>query len=604
MFPLRNKPYPLYVGTAVLLLVLLTTLSRHQKVPFPRVPDVPAHIPFTKSPTWNPDTNVTAYSTSGMVASDSEYCSQMGVDILKLGGNAADAAVTTCLCIGATDTMFSSGIGGGAFITAKNSTGAISIDAREMAPAGAYSDMFKGREHKSMYGGLASGIPGELIGLWTLYESHGSKNVTWQQLLEPVAEFVERGWRIDKRLAYALQIQKSAFAYFRKDWDFVFKSGTNKLLEEGDLMKRKALAKTLRYVGKKGGFAFYDAEDYIARSLAAKNQEWEGVITPDDFGKYKVVIQDASKLENFTAKNLTVYTANGASSGPALIYGLSILNEFENRDFHDYDVEETHKLIEVMKWMASARSYLGDIGVYNTNKTQMRDHEKRYAKFRDPNHIKEVKGRITQKTHPWQEYDPAYEPNDPNGTSSLSVVDSQGNAVSITTTINLLFGSCVHDPVTGVIFNDEMDDFSLPHTKNAFDLEPSVFNYIEPYKRPLSSSAQSIITDSEGNVELVIGAAGGSRITNAVFQGIIRTFLQEKNITDTIANPRFHHQLIPDVVTMESPQSDDFISSLENKGHNVRLDIPRSAMNGIRVRNGEMWGQGDWWRKFGVAVGV
>lgn len=607
--PERHKPKVARLGlftllSAVLLLVFVTL--RPDRVPFPHLPDIPAHIPFDRTPKWDPETNLTAFSQEGMVVSDSEYCSQMGVDILRKGGNAADAAITTCLCIGATDTMYSSGIGGGTFITTmKKGYDAISIDAREMAPKAAFVDMFKGREAHSKYGGLAAGIPGELKGLWTLYQLHGSRNLAWADLVLPVADLVHNGWIVDARLAFALKTQLPAFKYFRKDWDFVFKAGTNELLEEGDVIRRPALAKTLRYIAEHGAPAFYDPNDYIARSLAAKVQEWEGIITPEDFKNYEVVVETAIKLKNFTNDNLTVYSANGASSGLALVLGLSILDQFDSFEKTDYTPVGTHRLVEVMKWMASTRSYLGDVGYYNTNKTQLEERKQRYDRFLTEEFINGVKEKINDNsTNPWEDYDPAYEPNDPHGTSSLSVVDKDGNAVTLTTTVNLLFGSCVHDPNTGIIMNNEMDDFSVPHTKNAFGLSPSVYNYIEPYKRPLSSSAQSIIVDSEGKVELVIGAAGGSRITTAIFQGIVRTFIQGKNITNVIANPRIHHQLLPDNIFFEHPVPGTLIKELEEKGHRIELISPMTAMNAISVTPEGMWGQGDWWRKFGVAVGA
>lgn len=608
--PDRHKPRLQKLGlyTALSLFIFTIFLAiRPRKVPFPRIPSIPAHIPFSRSAEWNPDKNATAFSKHGMVVSDSEYCSKMGVNILRMGGNAADAAITTCLCIGSTDTMFSSGIGGGAFITSLKSgdEDAISIDAREMAPGAAYTDMFKGREHFSQYGGLASGIPGELKGLWRLYELHGSGKVTWAELVTPVADLLEKGWEVDVRLGFALQTQIPAFKYFRKDWDFIFKKGTNKLLEQGDTIKRPVLAKTLRYIAKNGAKAFYDPKDYIARSLAAKVQQYDGIMTPEDFGKYEVVVENALKLNNFTKNGLTVFSPNGASSGLALVSGLALLDQFNDYSKMDYTTIETHRLVEIMKWVASTRSYLGDIGYYNANKTQIDERKKRYQRFLSDEYIKDTKLKINDNTtHPWEDYAPAYEPNDPHGTSSLSVVDKDGNAVVLTTTINLLFGSCVHDPNTGIIMNNEMDDFSLPHTTNAFGLSPSVYNYIEPYKRPLSSSAQSIVVNADGGIELVIGAAGGSRITTAILQGIMRSFMQGKDITNVIANPRIHHQLLPDNIFFEAPIPVELINDLEEKGHEVELITPMTAMNAIRVDENGMWGQGDWWRKLGVAVGV
>lgn len=601
-----------YASVAIFIFYLLNLLVQiHKRPPFPRIPDIPAHLPFNRSATWDPETNRTAYSTEGMVASDSEYCSKLGADVLRRGGNAADAAITTCLCIGATDTMFSSGIGGGAFITSKLfGDDAISIDAREMAPGHANGNMFDGIEYKTQYGGLASGIPGELMGLWKLYQLHGSKKLEWAELIEPVAALIDEGWKVDIRLAFALQVQRPAFMYFKEDWAFVLKHG-DELLKEGDLIQRKALAKTLRYIGKHGVDAFYSSDGHIAESLAKKSQQWGGILTADDFSMYDVVVEKALKLESFTDKNMTVYSANGASSGLALISGLGILNELYSTENGGYDINdtdglETHKLIEVMKWMAATRSYLGDIGIYNNNQSAIGERQERYDKFVKPEYISEVISKIDNNTtHPWENYHPAYEPNDPHGTSSLSVVDKNGNAVVLTTTVNLLFGSCVHDPETGIILNNEMDDFSLHNTKNAFDLQPSVFNFIEPYKRPLSSSAQSIVVDADGNIDLVVGAAGGSRITNAILQSITRKYFDGKNITDIVSNPRIHHQLIPEVVFLEEPFPQDLVDSLVSKGHDVEFIVPITAMNLITVSDdGMMMGQGDWWRKFGVAVGV
>lgn len=606
------KQYFKYLSISTIIVLFFTFQYRSfTKPPFPHVPDIPAHIPFTRTATWDPETNHTVFSKKGIVASDSERCSNMGISILRKGGNAADAAVITCLCIGATDTMFSSGIGGGAYITSKNhqEESAISIDAREMAPGNAYPDMFKGREHKSKYGGLASGIPGELMGLWKLFEIHGSGNIKWEELLLPVAELMEQGWEVSPLFAFALQTQRPAFNYFRKDWDFVFKGkNSNQLLEAGDIIKRPAFAQTLRYLAKHGALKFYDSKGYIARSISETIQEWEGLITPEDFDKYNVIIEDAITLKNFTNDNLTIFSPNGSSSGLSLISGLSIINEMHLNEEIQSDINATgaHRIVEVMKWMASTRSYLGDIGIYNTNDTQINERKERYSKFLTKGFIDDVVSKINDNTtHPWESYNPAFEPNDPHGTSSLSVVDEFGNAVVITTTVNLLFGSCVHDPITGIIMNNEMDDFSLPHTKNAFGLEPSIFNYIQPYKRPLSSSAQSIIVDSDGNIQLVIGAAGGSRITNAIFQGIVRTFMEGKDLTNVIANPRIHHQLLPDKLFIEEPIYHHVIKGLEDKGHDVEISKPQSAMNAIRVlSDGTMVGQSDWWRKFGVAVAL
>lgn len=599
------------IASLVFLVILLELLPKSSNSPFrdfPDPPKQPAHLPYKQSPTWDPTHEHKRISQLGMVVSDSERCSQLGSDILSQGGNAADAAITVCLCIGATDTMYSSGIGGGSFITAKlhNESSAISIDSREMAPGKAHKDMYKHNDRLSKTGGLAVAIPGELMGLWTLHEMHGSGKFSWEDLVMPVSDLVTNGWNIDIRLAFGLEMLKENLEFFNDDWQFVHHANGS-IMKEGDLMKRVAYGKTLRKIAQHGVQEFYNPQGEIAQSLSKKAQEWGGVLTAEDFGHYKVVVQDAIKVQNFTNENFTVFTSSGSSSGLALASALKVLDNFpvelenEKEDFG----EQTHKLIEAMKWLSSVRSNLGDINVTNKNQTERELHNDKYQSFLSEDFVQRASSKFNSNhTLPIDEYEPAFEPNDPHGTSSLSVVDQWGNAVTLTTTVNLLFGSMVHDPETGVILNNEMDDFSQPGVNNAFGLAPSVFNYIEPYKRPLSSSAQSIVVNSEGELELVVGAAGGSRICTAILQAIVRTFVYGKDIVDVIANPRLHHQLIPNVVAMEPTFNEQIVDTLKDKNHDVTQLAPASAMNAIRVEKGVMIGQGDFWRKKGQAVGV
>ncbi|VEU20080.1 DEKNAAC100253 [Brettanomyces naardenensis] len=592
--------------TGILFSVIIT-ITHSTAVPYPRPPKVPAHVPFLAGPTWHPRKNNTVVASYGAVASDREVCSQLGVDILKRGGYAADAAVATCLCIGAVDTMISSGIGGGAFITSKQVgvSGAVSIDAREMAPGAAHRDMFEGREIASKFGGLAVAIPGELRGLYTLYKMHGSGTISWSDLVTPVAAIAREGWEVSEYLAFALRAEEEALRFYREDWDFVFNSDGS-LKKEGDWISRPAYADTLDLIARNGSDKiFYDPHGPIAPYLAGKAHQWGGILTKEDFVRYQAVVEPAIELRGFSDRNLTVYAPAGASSGLALVSGLQIIDGFEETEGEDFAAVPTQRLVESMKWMASVRTHLGDVGVYNHNETALAEHVARYRKFIAPEWTDRAREKISDKhTLPWPDYEPAYQANEPHGTSSLSVVDYQGNAVTITTTVNLLLGSVVHDPKTGVILNDEMDDFSIPTTKNAFDLVPSVYNYIAPYKRPLSSSGQSIIYDPQADrVDLVIGAAGGSRIPTALFQAIVRIYHYNMDILDAIAFPRLHHQLIPEVLYIEKPLRSEMVKEMEERGHTVEGVGHKTAMNGIRVKGGKIYAQSDHWRKLGRAVG-
>ncbi|KAF6010539.1 hypothetical protein HII12_002780 [Brettanomyces bruxellensis] len=576
------------LAVTITLLWWLRQINGCNKISYPPLPKIPAHVPYLKGATFNPDENLTIVAKHGAVASDMEKCSQMGVEILKKGGFAADAAVTTCLCIGTVDTMYSSGIGGGAFITTKlaNETGALSIDAREMAPGAAYRDMFKGREIASKYGGLAVAIPGELRGLYTLYKSHGSGNLSWSELVSPVAELARSGWNATQLLPGALSSQTEALKLYRKDWNFVYnKDGS--LKKAGDFVSRPELADTFDMIAKKRlGCDFLRSQRAHSTILGGKN-----------FARYKVVVEPALQFHGFSDRNLTIYSPAGSSSGVALLAAIEVFNGLKNDcDQTDFTPVATQRLVESMKWLASVRTHLGDIGTIPIDTSNFLS--------RNGPSTPEKKIHDDRTLDSWKEYQPAYQPNESHGTSSLSVVDQWGNAVSITTTVNLLFGSMVHDPVTGVIMNDEMDDFSVPTTKNAFELRPSIFNYIEPYKRPLSSCSQSLVVDPKtGKIDMLIGAAGGSRIPTAIFQTLVRTYFYGMDILEALAFPRLHHQLIPEILYIESPSNSTLENAMLNRGHKVEIVGHLTAMNAIRLKNNTIYAQSDYWRKLGRAAG-
>ncbi|ESX01043.1 hypothetical protein KL918_002685 [Ogataea parapolymorpha] len=603
---LRDRHRTKLIATTVALMALFVVyLSWPSHYKPPDLPKYPAHVPFIGGPTWNPQTNLTARGSHGGVASDSALCSQLGVEILKKGGFAADAAVTTCLCIGATNTMFSAGIGGGAFITTRKhgEDGAVSIDAREMAPAKAHKDMFNGREVLSKFGGLAVGIPGELQGLYELHRLHGSGNVSWEELILPVVDILEGGFEVNELLGLALSAYKSYFHDYRHDWEFAFKDG--RLLRAGEVMRRPQLAATLRQIAQNGSAAiFYDPHGPIAPHLARKVQRMGGVLQAEDFARYQAVVEPALVMNNFSRRALDIYTSSGASSGLALLSGLKIIDTFEPAKDKDFSVRESHRLVETMKWLASVRSNLGDVGVLSDNKTAREFRDARYSRLASEEWCGATARKINDnRTLPWQAYEPAYQPNEPHGTSHLSVVDRYHNAVSLTTTVNLLFGSLVHDPVTGIILNDEMDDFSIPTSKNAFGLQPSVYNYIEPFKRPLSSTSPSIVVDrATGKVDMVIGAAGGSRITTAVLEALVRTYHYDMGLVETIAFPRLHHQLLPETLFVENPAREQFVQGMMQLGHSVEMIDHATAMNGIRLQNDTITALSDYWRKLGQAA--
>lgn len=564
-------------------------------------------------PTLNPLDEFRRYGSKAMVSSDVPLCSTMGKQILLRGGNAADAAVTVALCIGSVN-LHSSGIGGGGFIVTTKNNETLSIDAREMAPALAHKHMYDGMPLLAQFGGLAVAIPGELAGLHQLYERHGSGNLTWAQLFEPVIELNRKGWAaplIWVRAAEKIDdLLLSRVPPLRKNWDFIYKKNSKQLVEVGDIVTRPNYADTLEAIAKNGSSAiFYDPSGPIAPKLAKLAQLFGGIVTAEDFASYTTKVTKALQF-NFTvgSDEFELTTTGGVSSGLALIAGLNFYTALKQKSPVENDeVLKTHRLIEAMKWTALARSHLGDV-----NETYWNSIVANYTSPEWAHTLLEQGMYSDNTTFPWQHYEPLYELTEPQGTSHFSVVDEHGGAVGMTTTVNLLFGSLVYDRDTGVVLNDQMDDFSMPDYSNAFNLTPSALNFIAPSMRPLSLTAPTIIRKN-GQLHFLIGAAGGSRIVTAVLQAIVRTIHEDILLLHAISYPRLHHQLIPEAAMVENVSLfnsefrdtvDCIVSELESLNHSFLESGALTAMNGIaRAEDGGWEGVSDYWRKRGMADG-
>lgn len=559
------------------------------------------------------------YGKKAMVSCDVPLCSTYGKRVLLSGGNAADAAVAVALCIGSINSH-SSGIGGGGFIVSSNAKEVLSIDAREMAPEKAHKHMFDENPLLAQVGGLAVGVPGELKGLYELFRLHGLKNVTWAQVIEPIIELNEAGWPaseiwirlLDKMNALIL----SKLPIVRKTWDFIFKNGKDgELVQVGDVVRRPNLANTLRLVAQNGlADVFYDPAGPIVPHLVKRIRLLGGIVTEDDFSKYEASVEQAVNF-NFTAngREYVLHTSKGVSLGIALVAGLDFYTSLKGNELHvSDDLLETHRVIESMKWIASARTRLGD-----QNETYTNSLMDKFSSLEWPLWIKSSGKYSDNHTFPWQNYEPEYELTEPRGTSYFAVVDENGNSVGMTTTVNLLFGLATYDNVTGVVLNNEMDDFSLPEVPNAFNLTPLIYNWVAPFKRPLSLSAPTIISVNKDGIlqpELLIGAAGGSRIPTAIFQAIVRTIFHLLPLAEAILYPRFHHQLVPEFLLIENytlfgqeHKNSRIIEDLAQLGHSCAESGLLTAMNGIKRAlgdDGEEWhGVSDYWRKRGRADG-
>ncbi|KAI1361832.1 gamma-glutamyltransferase 1 [Xylaria arbuscula] len=509
----------------------------------------------------------------GAVASESSVCSEIGIDILKKGGNAADALVATQFCIGVIG-MYHSGIGGGGFMLVRGSDGQYEfIDFRETAPAAAFEDMYNNNTAASLYGGLASGVPGELRGLEHLHKNYGS--LPWKQLVLPAVKVARYGFRVTEDLVRYMDTVTPNGDFLTDDptWaiDFAPHGYRVKLNET---ITRKRYADTLEIIANEGPDAFYTGA--IAKATIAALTKANGTMTLEDLKNYTVAIRNPSVI-NYRGYKLTGTSA--PSGGIVALSTLNIVNGYE--DFGDPAAINltTHRLDEAMRFAYGQRSELGDpLYVDGLDDFQ--------AAILSNETATEIRSKISDfRTLNVSAYDPnGFESLPTPGTSHIVAADKSGLAVSVTTTINLLFGSQLMVPETGVIMNDEMNDFSIPGSSNAFGYIPSPANFIRPGKRPLSSISPIIAETPDGKPYFVIGSAGGSRIITATIQNIHHVIDQDMTAPEALAQPRLHDQLSPNQVSFEYAYDNSTVAFLASLGHNVTWVAPgQSTAQGLRI---------------------
>ncbi|RYP33968.1 hypothetical protein DL767_004489 [Monosporascus sp. MG133] len=508
----------------------------------------------------------------GAVASESAECSRIGTDLLEAGGNAADAMVGTVFCVGVIG-MYHSGIGGGGFALVRSSEGKYEyIDFRETAPAAAYEDMYKNNTAASLYGGLASGVPGELRGLEYIHKNYGA--LAWDQVLAPAIKVARDGFKVTEDLVkYMDSVSPNDFLTDDPTWAVDF-APTGSRVQLGGTMTRKRYADTLEVIANEGADAFYTGS--IAEATIAELTKQNGTMTLDDLKNYNVAIREPAEI---TYRGHKATSCGAPASGAVALSVLKILDGYEGFDDPAAVNLSTHRLDEAMRFAYAQRTELGDpsfvdgLAEYQTDMLS----DKVAA---------EVRSKISDyRTQNVSYYNPdGIESLDTPGTSHIVAADRNGMAVTLTTTINLLFGSNVMIPETGVIMNNEMNDFSIPGSSNAFGYIPSPANFIRPGKRPLSSISPTIVETPDGKLYYVIGSAGGSRIITATLQNIHYVIDRGMTAADALAEPRLHDQLSPNQVTLEWAYDNGTAAYLSSLGHNVTWTQPGSSTaQGLRL---------------------
>lgn len=511
--------------------------------------------PPPPSPQPPPSPSVEGVYWKAAVAANGWPCSRIGAEVLMEGGSAVDAAIATLLCDGVANPQ-SMGIGGGFLMTiySRENRTAVALDARETAPQGASEDMYGGNATLMQKGGLSVAVPGELKGYWEAWSQYGK--LEWKRLFQPTVELCEKGIPVNAYVASAISRAKEDI-FKNPSLKSILTRQDGALLQEGDIMKRTSLARTLRTIADEGNVASFYGGD-LGREFVEDVKEFGGIITIEDLANYSVSWSDP--VQTTLAGGYTVHTVPPPGSGPLVTFILNILDQWVPAA----EVAVTwQRIVEAFKFAYGRRTELGDPQFVDISDLIKNLTAKGYAA--DIRKIIEDRHTYNDSEH----YGAVTASPENHGTAHISVLAPNGDAVSVTSTINLLFGAKIVSNNTGIILNDEMDDFSAPNITNAYGVPPSPANFIKPGKRPLSSMCPAIITDENGDVRLVTGAAGGTRITTATALSIINSLWFDMTVKESVDARRIHHQIFPMNIEYEEGFSENIIRELESFGHAV-----------------------------------
>ncbi|HEX8736534.1 MAG TPA: gamma-glutamyltransferase [Pyrinomonadaceae bacterium] len=498
-----------------------------------------------------------------MVASQSDLASRIGIDVIKRGGNAVDAAVAVAIALAVTYPE-AGNLGGGGFMLIRFRDGrATSIDYREMAPKAAARDIFVDKngelikgEGSSTVGYRASGVPGTPAGLEMAFKKYGSGKIKWADLIEPSRKLAQDGFVLSNRLANLFASYEKNLSKYADSKKIFLNNGN--LFREGDRLRQPELAQTLARIQKSGAKDFYEGE--TARLIAADMRANKGLITLEDLKNYRA--KERTPIRG-TYRGYEVITMPPPSSGGiVLLQTLNMLERYDVKKMNWASSEKYHLLTEVMRRAFADRAeYMADPDFVEVPVGQLID--KKYALARS-NSIS-----LTRATPSAEIRAGMLARKEPTETTHFTVVDTQGNVVTNTYTINDLYGSAVTAKGTGVLLNDEMDDFAArPGKPNMFGLIQGERNKVEPGKRPLSSMTPTIVLRKDGSLWFALGARGGPRIITAVLQAVVNVIDHEMNIQQAIDAPRVHHQWLPDELLYEpTGMSSDTLKVLESFGH-------------------------------------
>jgi gamma-glutamyltranspeptidase/glutathione hydrolase len=516
------------------------------------------------------------FAEHGMVVAQENRAAEIGADILRQGGNAVDAAVATGFALAVTYPR-AGNIGGGGFmiIHSADRKQDIAIDYRETAPAATTRDLFLGADGKpdiakSRDSALGIGVPGTVAGLVLALEQYGSGALTLADILKPAIALAAKGTVLTDDNADTLPDWHKRLAKWPSSAK-IFSRADGSSLREGDTLVQSDLAATLSAISEQGTRGFYQGP--VAEKLVNAIREAGGIMTLDDLKSYRAVIR-APVHGSYRGYDI-VSMPQPSSGGVVLLESLNILEGFAMHDMAQGSAPSLHVMIEAMKRAYADRArYLGDPDFINAPIAALlaKDYAEKQRLSID----------LTRAT-PWTDALSALPPREGSNTTHFSVVDSRGNAVSNTYTLNFSYGVGLVAGGTGVLLNNELDDFTAaPGAANAYGLIGFEANLPGPGKRPLSSMAPTIVL-KDGKPALVTGSPGGSRIISAVLQVIVNVLDYDMDVAAAVAAPRLHHQWLPVEVRIERGFAADTIASLKAMGHAIVVPLGQTSANSIAV---------------------
>ena len=518
---------------------------------------------------------------AGIVVSDHPLATQAGTEILDRGGNAVDAAIATGFALAVVD-QAASGLGGGGFmiIYEARDKRAHALDFRETAPEAAHADLYarggKPVPSLSLTGALAVAVPGEVAGLLAAMKRFGSLPLA--ALMAPAIRLATEGFPLDAALRYAIERQSSNMKRFPElARVFLVK---DEVPPEGEIIRQPDLGQTLKAVVAEGADVFY--QGWIAQAIVDSVKRDGGVLTLEDLRSYKPIWREP--LVGSYRKRTVITMPPPSSGGVALIQMLNVLEGHQLTKLAPNSATYLHLVAESMKHAFADRAqYLGDPDFVNAPIPTLVS--KDYASW--------IRGRISPvKTHPSKYYGLGNFKAEQGGTTHFSVLDRFGNAVACTLSVNTRFGSKILVPKTGIVLNNEMDDFAIHPSGNVYGLVGNDANSLQPKKRPLSSMTPTIILQGD-RPELIVGGAVGPRIISAVLQTILNVLDFQMPINEAVEAPRIHHQWIPDELNVEDRLPPETKKSLERRGHTIRERTTLGVVQAVLAKRSKTSGAAD-----------